>query len=257
MSSSNRAWYTETRWSIVRLLAGAPDAEAQSDTWHAAWDGLCRIYRDAMEGLVRRLLKARGGAVRVDEAEDVVQDFLLACVEKNYLIKADPRIGKFRTFLAVCLRRYAIKYCTARHAKHRLPERPTVPFEEALDALDAPGSGEYGDSVFSKEWAHCLLESAVRRVAERSEVNADLLRQLIVDPQAEPDALADRLGLPRRNVALRTHRAKRMLAEELWHCVKDTTGSPEQAEEERATLHPYLAPYLGPTEALSFWSAKA
>ncbi len=242
--------YTETRWSVVSLLAGEPEQAVDASTWHEAWSGLCRIYQDAMEGLVRRLLKARGGVVRVDEAEDVVQDFLLACVEKNYLIKADPRIGKFRTFLAVCLRRYTLKYCAARHAKHRLPSRPIVPFEEALDGLGAAGSGEFADDVFSKAWAACLLESAVRRVAARSQANADLLRQLLVDPTADVDALADRLGVPRRKVALRTHRAKRMLAEEFWYCVQDTTASAEQAEQECATLHPYLAPYLGLTEAL-------
>ena len=248
--------YTETRWSIVRLLAGEPEADDEDSTWHQAWDALCRIYQDAMEGLVRRLLKARGGAVRVDEAEDVVQAFLLACVEKNYLLKADPRIGKFRTFLAVCLKRYTIKYCASRHAKQRLPDQPIVPFEEALDGLDAAGGGEFADGEFSKEWAACLLESAVRRVADRSQANADLLRQLLVDPAADGDTLADRLGLPRRNVALRTHRAKRMLAEELWHCVKDTATTSAQAEEERATLFPYLARYLGPTVALSFWGGQ-
>ena len=158
---SRHSRYTETRWSIVRLLAGEPEAENRDSTWHQAWGTLCRMYQDAMEGLVRRVLKARGGAVRVDEAEDVVQAFLAACVEKNYLLKADPRIGKFRTFLAVCLRRYTIKYCEMRHAKKRLPDRPIASFEEVLDGLDRSGAVEIADEAFSEEWAACVLESAI------------------------------------------------------------------------------------------------
>ena len=96
-----------------------------------------------------------------------------------------------------------------------------------------------------------------RRVADRSLANAELLRQLFVDPTADGDALADRIGLPRQNVALRTHRAKRMLAEELWNCVKDTATTPKQAEEERAALFPYLSRYLGAAAAPSFWRGQA
>ena len=251
MSKWDSVDYSRTRWSMIRRLAGKDGDGTSRGTWHAAWNRLAEVYRPAMERQVRRILRLRGGAVRPDEAEDVCQDFLLECLAKDHLIKADPEIGRFRTFLAVCLRRYTTKYCAARHAKKRLPDRPLVALEEALDGPDDGGGADL--DLLTEDWAHCLVASALPRVRERSANNADVLSMLLVDADLSTAELADRLGQDHKKVALRVFRAKRMLAEEIWAGVKDSVSSAREFELEREELLPYLSRYLNAEEAPSLW----
>ena len=240
-----------TRWSLVGRLAGRSRGNQENGAWQSAWEHLCKTYQPAMIAHVRRTLRRCGGSVAVDEAEDIVQDFLVECLSKGHLLNANPSIGRFRAFLAVCLRYHTTKYVSARHAKRRHPHRPLVALEDVLDLLDGD---QLPDTSFSQDWARCLIESAVSRVRVRSESNARLLQLLFVQPDQTVDDLADRLDVDRGKIPLRTHRARKMLAQEIWAEIKETVSSDDDFERERAELQPLLSHYLDCREAPSLWA---
>jgi len=59
----------------------------------AALEKLCHTYWFPLYAFARR----QGN--NPEDAQDLTQDFFARLLEKNYLAKADPDRGKFRTFL--------------------------------------------------------------------------------------------------------------------------------------------------------------
>jgi len=233
-----------TQWSCIRQLEGpaTQDPDAQR-TWEDAWEYLWLRFRPAMLRTVRKMLSRVGGAVAgADEAEDVVQSFFLACLEKGYLAQADPGLGRFRTFVGVCLRRHTMNFLQYRRRLRRFPASPVLSLSECV--CRSSDVREW-DALLEDEWVRCLLDTAVPRVGERSRPNEELLRILCAAPEIEASELALRLGIDRSKVPLRLHRARRMLAEELWDVVEQTVSNQAELDEERATLGRVLDCHLG------------
>jgi len=236
----------QTRWSRIHRLGPPPtDDPGLRRAWEDAWLYLWDTFRPAMLRIVRRMLpRIGGGIVTAEEAEDVVQSFLLACLEKDYLACADPAIGRFRTFVAVCLRRHTTKYVEHRRRKRRAPEAAPLPLDGDPGANGDPVARAW-DAAFEVEWVRCLLAAALPRVGERSRPNEALLRVVCENPYISVEDLALRLGTDRSKIPLRLHRARRMLAEEFWSVVEQTVSSQAELEDEQATLGRALAHHLG------------
>ena len=245
-----------TRWSRIRHLALEPEGPSEA-AWDEAWAYLCRTFRPAMLATVRSTLaRIGGGVVRTGEAEDVVQSFLLSCLEKDYLARADEAQGRFRSFVTVCLRRHTANYVAHRRRAKRAPTTPTLTLVDEADGSTDPATKEGWDERFEKEWVSCLLDAALPRVEERSEPNARLLRILRDNPELDEELLALQMNLKRSQVAVRRHRARKMLAEELWEIVKQTVSSPDELAEERARLGDLLKVYVPATSAPSLFGKK-
>jgi RNA polymerase sigma factor (sigma-70 family) len=198
-----------------------------------------------MLGAVRRTLgRIGGGVVGEEEAEDVVQSFLVACIEHDYLAKADAQIGRFRTFVAVCLRRHTTKYVEHRRRKRRSPESPVRSLDASdFEVADHDLASDW-DAAFEEEWVRCLLGAALPRVGKRSRPNEELLRLLYAAPHLDITDVALRLGVDRTKIPLRLHRARKMLAEEFWEVVKQTVSDDRQLEEERSRVSKLLEKHL-------------
>lgn len=154
-------------------------------------DDLLRVYRPALLGfLIRRL------GLRVGEAEDLVQAFIVARVlEKNLLEQLDPLRGKLRSLLMKSLQRYAYDSLRLRRAE----EQRLQQLAAMIDQEDLSGD------AFGLEWARQVLRAALEqtraecrdkgRDAEWRLLEARVLRPAllgIVSPSYE--ALAHQLG---------------------------------------------------------------
>jgi RNA polymerase sigma-70 factor (ECF subfamily) len=142
--------FTSTRWSQVSLAGGAtPEARV-------ALDWLCRAYWEPL-----RLHASRRGW---RDAEDAVQDFWLAMLERGSLAKADQARGRFRTFLLACLDHHLADRHAARQALKRgggvavLSESEEVPSVADNPELD-----------FDRAWAVTLLQRARDRFMHEQE----------------------------------------------------------------------------------------
>ena len=246
-----------TRWSVVRRPCRAADtSEPEAAAWREAWNGLCDTYRAVMEAHVRRALTRMGGAVRLDEAEDIVEGFLAACGRSEDVLRTDPRIPGLRDFLRLGLRRYAAKHVAARPFPGRPTQAPAASLSQVLECLE-PEEERTDSAAFSEDWTRRLLEGALADVRRDSAASADLLQLMIGTPHRSVDEVADRLDIPRRDVPMRGHQARKRLTEAFWACVKDTVASEGEFRRERALLAPHLARWLRRAEAPSPWDEDA
>src|SRR4051812_3290839 len=94
---TDRCAFATTHWSVV-LAAG----QSSAPTAQAALEKLCRTYWFPLYAFARRQGK------NPEDAQDLTQDFFSRLLERNYLTRADPQRGKFRTFLLGSLRNFLI-----------------------------------------------------------------------------------------------------------------------------------------------------
>src|SRR3954462_4221934 len=80
--------FQPTRWSLVRS-AGNVGSPGSGD----ALEALCRTYWSPLYAFIRR------SGHSPHDAQDLAQEFFSRFLESNSFVRADPRLGKFRTFL--------------------------------------------------------------------------------------------------------------------------------------------------------------
>ena len=152
------AWFTTTHWSVVR--AAGDRASPQAD---AALEKLCRTYWYPLYAYIRR----RGFGEH--DAEDLAQEFFARLLAKNYPGQADPRKGKFRSFLLLTLNHFL----SDERAKAATQKRGGG---ETVLSLDAPQAEERyrlepvdeatPEKIFERRWAQGVLDQAVARLRE-------------------------------------------------------------------------------------------
>ena len=132
------------------------------------------VRRQAFDDLVTGYWKPAYKYLRIrwrlapEDAEDVAQGFFAVAFEKDYLAAFDPAKGRFRTFLRVCLDRYANRVYQAEHARKRGGgvRRLSLDFtgaEGELRALDPPDPREL-DQFFRQELIRDLFMRALADV---------------------------------------------------------------------------------------------
>ena len=112
-------------------------------------------------------LRARG--FQVHNAEDLAQEFFLKLLEHDWINRADPARGKFRTFLLSILVRFL-----SDHGPNRAPKQWT--FDARLVSVSslvkeqerqfAPPTYDTPESIFMKQWALSTIEVAQQKLTE-------------------------------------------------------------------------------------------
>src|ERR1700743_1308051 len=80
--------FKPTQWTLVHRAGDLDSFESQ-----AALETLCREYWFPIYSFIRRNGRAP------HDAQDLTQEFFARLLEKNSFANANPRLGKFRTFL--------------------------------------------------------------------------------------------------------------------------------------------------------------
>jgi DNA-directed RNA polymerase specialized sigma24 family protein len=148
--------FRTTQWHVVLL-----SAQSRAPGFQAALAELCRIYWYPLYAHVRR----RGHAP--EEARDLTQGFFLHVLEHKTLGRADPRKGKFRSFLLGSLQNYLSTEaeragCLKRGGKVAFVSLDLQAAEERyhLEPVDALTP----EKVFAARWAMALLDEAMVRL---------------------------------------------------------------------------------------------
>jgi RNA polymerase sigma-70 factor (ECF subfamily) len=235
IDSSQPPWFVTTHWSVV-MAAGRGDSTRARD----ALEKLCRKYWYPLYAFVRRLGHSP------HDAEDLVQGFFAACLEKNYLGSADRAKGRFRSFLLVALKRFLSNEWDKTRAKKRGGDQTTI----SLDSLTAeqryalePAEPMTAEKLFDRRWALTLLEQVVSRLREEQiaagkRESFEQLKECITAggrglPYAE---LAARLGTSEGAIKVMVHRLRQRYRELLEEEIANTVASPEEIDEERRHL---------------------
>ena len=159
-----------------------------------------------------------------EQAEDAVQAFFTTAFEKGYIEKFDPTKAKFRTFLRVCLDRFAQNMQKADRAGKRGGDAPhlSLDFPGAESELAAVASTDRRDldRFFHDETIRFLFSrtvEAMRRFYQREgrEIVFRVFERHDLQPSADASyaAVAQELQLPVTQVNNHLHAARRRFRE--------------------------------------------
>jgi RNA polymerase sigma-70 factor (ECF subfamily) len=206
--------FPATRHSILEHLAGDDEelrGRARATIAASYWNPLYKYLR-------MRWKLAR------EDAEDLVQGFLVTAFEKGWLDRFDSRRARFRTFVRVCADRYVGHWSESGHRDKRGGGTTHL----SLDFAAAEGELEHlaaaviddPDELFRREFVRALFTRALAQVRHELE-SSGRLRQfelferydLADDDTVSYAALAAELGMTVTQVTNHLHAVRRRFRE--------------------------------------------
>lgn len=235
-----RAGFADTRWSMI-LRAGRNDTPRA----RAALATLCGHYWFPLYAHVRR----RGHSAH--DAQDLTQAFFARLLEHGTLAAADPRRGRFRSFLLASLNHFLADEWDRSRAQKRGGglEMVALDFTSAEERFaSTTPDGLSPDRAFDRQWALALLDTVLVRLEDewRCESKADtfaVLKQTLTGTRdSQPYAeLAAELGQTEGAVKTAVHRLRRRYRELLQAEIADTVATRDDEKDEMTTLLRALA----------------
>jgi len=188
-----------------------------------------------MERYAAAILRAcHAEGAREDEAPDVVQAYLTACLEKGWLERDAGEIRCFRAWLKVQLRRFTLAWARDGAAAKRRP-----PGASSLE--DAPAvAGPDLDAALDAGLVNAAVERCMTRLRAGNEIYAEIVADLLrTEGEGAPD-LAARLGRDAKDLAVLRHRARRRFASLFADELRATVRDPAAFDDLLARLEPHL-----------------
>ena len=228
------ARFPPTRRSAV-LAVGSDDPAERARSYEIL---VRAYYKPAYKHLRLRFKKG------ADDARDLVQGFFARAFEKRYFADFDPARARFRTYLKVCLDRYAMEHERSERRQKRGggAVRLGVDFEEAERELSRAGADVDPEQAFDREWVRGLFASAVESLreacAERPERFAIFQRYSLHEGPDRPTyaALAADLGIPVTDVNNHLAAARRLFRQIVLDRLRELCASEEEARDEARAI---------------------
>jgi RNA polymerase sigma factor (sigma-70 family) len=229
-----------TRGSLVRA-AGSDDPSVRrrafSDLVEAYWKPVYKYLR-----LKRALAN--------EDAKDLTQAFFARALEKGFFDRFDPARARFRTFLRVCLDRFAASEYRAETSQRRGGDAVTLSldFEAADGELRRLALSDKTDldEFFRQEWVRGLFELAVddlRRhcAAEGKEVHFALFERYDIDGPETAERvtyaqLGQQFGIPETQVTNYLAIVRRQFRQCFLDRLRATTSSDDEYADESRRL---------------------
>jgi len=155
-SKTSSGHLSATHWSVV-LAASQEETSLRL----AALEALCRTYWYPLYCFARK----RGSFP--EDAQDLTQSFFAVFLEKNYVARADPERGRFRTFLLTSFKNFLTNEWKRARTARRGGGAQCISFDAqtaerryVLDRIEP----ETPDKAYDKTWAVSILELAMTRL---------------------------------------------------------------------------------------------
>jgi RNA polymerase sigma factor (sigma-70 family) len=229
--------FATTRWSLILTSADLKDDDQRAQQ---ALSELCRLYWRPILSFVCR----RGYSTQ--DAQDLTQDFFVMILRGNWLGRADPARGRFRSLLLKSLTNFLNDAAEKRNARKRGGNVQFVSWDEwmaeapsqltvARQALESWPS----ERLFDLRWAATVVEQALRRLREECESQGRLGAFETLRPclGAERDdvsysTLSQALGVPEATVKRLVHRLRQRYRCLLRDEVAETVSEPAEVDSE-------------------------
>ncbi|HUT31234.1 MAG TPA: sigma-70 family RNA polymerase sigma factor [Sedimentisphaerales bacterium] len=210
-----------------------------------ALEELCRSYWFPLYAFLRQ----RG--YDNQQAEDYTQAFFAHILEKHDLRTADPKHGKFRSFLLIRLKYFLSDELDRAQAQKRGGGKKilSLSFQDAESqyALE-PADRLSPEMLFEKSWALTVLERTTDRLeADMANKNKQkLFEHLKVYLTTEKDVIpyqdmATELGMTEGSIRVAVHRLRRQYRKLLRDEIAQTVADEDQIDEEMGCLFAALA----------------
>lgn len=233
------AEFPQTRWSMIAAV------RHQSAEAPQALEAICRAYWWPLYAFARR------SGMGAEDAQDAVQGFFAALIEREALGRADPERGRLRTFLLSAFKNHMADDHDRRTAWRRGGRTQTLSIDE-LSAEERyraePADTATPDRLFERQWALTLLQRALdvlaaeRNAAGRGAEMAVLRPFLDASGASGASAYteaANALGMSESNTRVAVHRLRHRYRKVLQEVIAATLENEDPAaveEEMRALL---------------------
>lgn len=232
-------YFASTHWSVV-LKAGRNDTTCADD----ALAKLCQTYWFPLYAYVRRNGRSP------EDAKDLTQGFFARLIEQQTLANADPKRGRFRSFMLGAMNHFLAD----EQAKQQTLKRGGGQILFSLDWAAAeerfdlePADHASPDKAFDKQWAAALLGAVLNQLAEeyRRDGKAKLFEALKVTlngpRESQPySELASSLHINEGAVKVAVHRLRKRYRALLQAEIESTVASQDEAKEEMRHLFEVL-----------------
>jgi RNA polymerase sigma-70 factor (ECF subfamily) len=218
--------------------------EAGGEESREALEELCKGYWHPLYAFVRR------SGYDPNDAQDLTQGFFVSLLSRNSIRLADPRRGRFRTFLLGSMSNFLVDAYRRNNAKKRGGDVATLSFdfEDAERRYQRePVNQLTPERIFEREWAlttlgHVQDQLAVEyESAGQTRLFQQLLPHLSRDTTRLPYAeIAQSLTMKEGAVKVAAHRLKKKYRERLQSEILRTLDRRELLDEEIALLFTYL-----------------
>jgi RNA polymerase sigma factor (sigma-70 family) len=232
--------FATTHWSVV-LAAGS----SSSPDYQEAISTLCQTYWFPLYAYLRR----RG--YDSNQAEDYTQAFFARMLERHDLRVADPKRGKFRSFLLAALKHFLADERNHAQAKKRGGGRKvlSLDFEDAESRYALEPADELSpEKAFEQSWALTVLDRTMARLAAESAAakKQKLFQRLKVYLTMERRSVpyrnvAGELNMSESAVKVAVHRLKKRYRELLRDEIAQTVVAEDEIEDEIRALFAALA----------------
>lgn len=219
-----------TSWSLI-----VGTASTQADTSEAALAKFCTLYWRPVYAFFRQK------GVEADAAQDLTQGFFAQLLEQNSLLKADPHLGRFRSFLFTCAKNHLMNQRDHDRAAKRGGDVVFTSLDSADEELrhhNSPVGGLTPEQIFDRRWALNLIERSLARLrdeygGERAALY-DALAPGLVDPASGTSyrEAGERLGMTEGAVKAAAFRLRKRFGDLLRHEVSLTLTDPAEIEDE-------------------------
>jgi RNA polymerase sigma-70 factor (ECF subfamily) len=222
-------------------------AAGEKDTPEAevALATLCERYWYPLYAFLRR----RGR--KAHDAQDLVQGFFAALLEKDYLLDADRERGRFRTFMLAALRHFASHERDKANALKRGGgrKRLSLDFDDGEKRYSLEPVEEITpERMFERRWALTLLDRVLGRLRDEYAGSGkaelfDALKPLLGGPgTARPYRdIGEDLEMSEGAVKVAAHRVRKRYRDALRQEIEETVDGPEAVDDEIRHLMAALA----------------
>jgi RNA polymerase sigma factor (sigma-70 family) len=240
-SDGGPAPYPSTRLSVI-LAARREDPEVR----RAAFDTLITVYWRPVYTRLRLKWRAQPA-----DAEDLTQEFFARAMDRGFFDGFDPARARFRTFLRLCLDRFAANAGRDGRRLKRGGGVSMVPLDIALVERElAHGDAAAGeadqDSWFDREWVRALFADAVRELRAQCSGTAREIRLQVFErhdlhagPESERPSyreLAAAFGLSVTQITNHLAWSRRELRRLVLERLRVVSGSDAEFRDEAAEL---------------------
>jgi RNA polymerase sigma-70 factor (ECF subfamily) len=204
--------------------------------------GLCQTYWYPLYAYCRRC------GCSPQDAEDLTQEFFARLLEHNWVAKADPNRGRFRSFLLSSMKHFMANEWNKARMQKRGGGRPILSLDD--DSAEGryrlePKEKTTPESLFERRWALTLLDAALAQLEEEYRDKQAWMQAMRPALTAEKGALnyaalAARMGTTEATARVAVHRLRQRYRHLIRAAVAATVASTEDVEAEMRHLFEVL-----------------
>ena len=225
--------FPTTAWSFIQMV---------QDRRHDEYLPHLNRFASAYWKPVFFFVRAKGYALH--RAEDLTQEFFLRLMQREWLEKADPNRGRFRTFLLTVLTRFLSDQGPGRAAKQVVFDNRLVSIQSLLGDADKsyePPVDETPENIFMRQWAAALVAQVLERLRLYYEENGQPQWYEVFaathgmtegSGRVSQEELGQRFGMTRDRVRYAMEMTQKRFVHLIHEEVRDQVGSETEIDNE-------------------------